>query len=381
MRIKKGILILFIVLIIIGFTLAYVLNNNFSVIRGNPFSTSKINILIIGYDSTINGPPRADTIILSSIDLNTKETGVLFIPRDTRVDIPGHGKNRINASHAFGGVELTDEILESFLDIPIDYYVETNFKGFAKIIDSLGGIEINIEEPLHYVDNAGGLYIDLPAGENKLNGEEALQYVRYREPTYGDIGRVERQRKFIKALMKKVISPDIIMKLPSLLKETVSAVNTNIPLKDVSPFVRLVKNMDLNMMKTAMVPGKPQYINGASYWIAEKEELKILIDNLIRSKEYIKNSKYKVSIFNGNGSSGIAGKLGNELEKYGFITSNIDNAGNFNYQDTIIKYYDRRDKNTAIGIRKLIGGKIQYKEEEKTEIEIIVGNDYLKRIE
>src|SRR6056297_2406736 len=108
MRIKKGILILFIVLIIIGFTLAYVLNNNFSVIRGNPFSTSKINILIIGYDSTINGPPRADTIILSSIDLNTKETGVLFIPRDTRVDIPGHGKNRINASHAFGGVELTD---------------------------------------------------------------------------------------------------------------------------------------------------------------------------------------------------------------------------------------------------------------------------------
>ncbi len=381
MRIKKGILILFIVLIIIGFTLAYVLNNNFSVIRGNPFSTSKINILIIGYDSTINGPPRADTIILSSIDLNTKETGVLFIPRDTRVDIPGHGKNRINASHAFGGVELTDEILESFLDIPIDYYVETNFKGFAKIIDSLGGIEINIEEPLHYVDNAGGLYINLPAGENKLNGEEALQYVRYREPTYGDIGRVERQRKFIKALMKKVISPDIIMKLPSLLKETVSAVNTNIPLKDVSPFVRLVKNMDLNMMKTAMVPGKPQYINGASYWIAEKEELKILIDNLIRSKEYIKNSKYKISIFNGNGSSGIAGKLGNELEKYGFIISNIDNAGNFNYQDTIIKYYDRRDKNTAIGIRKLIGGKIQYKEEEKTEIEIIVGNDYLKRIE
>lgn len=345
----------------------------------NPFQSSRLNVLVIGYDSSINGPPRADTIILGSVELKTGEIGVLSIPRDTRVDIPGYGINRINASHAYGGIELTSDTLEKFLDIPIDYYIETDFQGFARIVDAIGGVEINIKKPLHYTDEAGGLYIDLAAGKQVLDGTEALQYVRYRESTKGDIGRVERQQKFLKAMMKKIMRPDIIMKLPAIYKETRKTINTNIPLQDISPFIRYLKDIDLDRFKTVMVPGKPEYINGASYWIADEKELQIVVNNLIRSKEYIKNNQYNLAILNGNGLSGQAGEVAAEMEKYGFNVVEVGNADNFNYKTTLIKYFNKNERGLAGKIKKVIGGNIKYieqKNEENKFIEIIVGADF-----
>lgn len=373
------IIISIIFFLIIGLITYFIVNDEFSALKNNPFSTSRLNILIAGYDSSVNGPPRADTIIVASLDLDTSEVGALFVPRDTRVKVPGHGLDRVNASHAYGGIELTDKTLESFLDIPIDYYVETDFDGFSRIIDALGGVTINIEEPLNYVDEAGDLYIDLPAGKVNLNGEEALEYVRYREPTYGDIGRVERQQKFIRALANKVLQPETVVKLPRIYKEIRKAVKTDIPLKDVSPFVKLAKRMDLGSLETAMVPGKPKYINGASYWLPNKEKLDIVVKNLIRSKEYIKNSHYHVSIYNGNGEPGLAGELADRLNKYGFKIDHIANADNFSYQETIIKYYDKSQVDVVKGIKQLLGGKLEYIEDNKKGIRIIVGENYLSQ--
>ncbi|MFW6009359.1 MAG: LCP family protein, partial [archaeon] len=301
--------------IILGIITIYLVNDNFSAIRNDPFSTSKINILIAGYDSSINGPPRADTIMLASIDMDSNDIGVLFIPRDTRVEIPAYGKEKINASHAYGGIELTTKTLENFLDIPIDYYVETDFNGFTDIIDSIGGVNLHIEKPLYYVDKAGGVNIDLPAGDVHLNGEESLDYVRYRGRIKGDIGRVERQQKFVKAVIDKFLSPEIIIKAPKIYNNLIKSVNTNIPIKDVTPFLKVLKNMDLNNLETEMLPGKPKYINDVSYWLADRDELNILVDNLIRSKEYIKNKKYDLIIYNGNGKSGLAREAADSLEK------------------------------------------------------------------
>ncbi|ACL70089.1 LCP family protein [Halothermothrix orenii] len=379
---KSIIATLFIILFITGFILAIIFNTQFSVLRRNPFNTSKLNILVVGYDSSINGPPRADTIILASVDLDTKEVGILSIPRDTRVEIPGHGVNRVNASHAFGGVKLTHETLESFLNVRIDYYVETDFQGFARIVDAIGGVKVYIEEPLHYVDKAGGLYIDLPAGEHLLNGEKALEYVRFREPVYGDIGRIKRQQKFIKSMIKKVLSPDTIVKLPAIYKIFRESVKTNIPLKDISPFIHLFKDVNLDNIQAEIVPGEPRYIDGVSYWISDRKKLGILVENLIMSKEYINNGQYHLVINNGNGVTGLAGELSDELEKYGFYIEKIGNADHFDYNNTLIKYYDIRDKNCAFKIQKLIGGKVKHVEDtEKGFLEIIIGHDYLKRID
>lgn len=365
---------LIILLLIIIFSLYIFLNDDFSLLDLNPFRESKINILVAGYDSTINGPPRADTIIVASVDLSSKKVGLLFIPRDTRVKISDRGLDRINASHAYGGIELLKDTVEDFIDIKLDYYLETDFNGFADIIDLIGGIDIHIDKPLHYVDKAGGLYINLPAGDVHLNGEKALQYVRYRG-NKGDIGRVARQQKFVEALMNKAISSQTLLNTPSIYKEVMNSVNTNIPLKDVTPFLKLAKNLDLNKVKTEMVPGKPEYINNASYWIADENALNIIVDNLIRSKEYIQNDKYQITILNGNGVSGVATKTGEELKKYGFNIKEISNADNYDYEDTII-YYKENEK-VADGIQEILGGVIKISEEIDVDFQIILGENYL----
>jgi len=380
---KKLFIIGLIVIVIIGLLLVFFLNRNFWALRFNPFQSSKLNILVIGYDSWLNGPPRADTILVVSIDLKTRGVGVLSIPRDTRLEIPGHDLNRVNASYAFGGVELTLQTLESFLNVPIDYYVETDFNGFAGIIDAIGGVELTIEKPLHYVDKAGGLYIDLPAGKQKLDGEKALQYVRFREEIKGDIGRVERQQKFLKAMIERMLNPDIIIKLPAIYKEAKNAVDTNIPIQDISPFIHLIKDMELDRFKTIIVPGEPRYINHASYWIADEKELGILVNNLIRSKEYIENNRHQLTIYNGNGEPGLAGRMAEEIEKYGFKIGEVGNADHFNYQETLIIYYDVRDKSVALGISKLTGGKIIHDQDNnntKKGLIIVIGSDYLDYI-
>lgn len=381
---KKYIIIGLIFLIIISALLFYFFNSNFWAFRNNPFGSTKLNILIIGYDSSINGPPRADTIILSSIDLESKKMGLLSIPRDTRVSVQGYGMNRINASHAFGGIDLTISTIEDFLNIPVDYYVETDFQGFAKIIDAIGGVEIEIKEPLKYVDKAGGVFIDLPAGKRVLSGKEALDYVRFREPIKGDIGRVERQQKFIKSVMHRVLSPDIIMKLPSIYNETKKAVNTNIPVQDITPFIRLLKDMNLSNIETVILPGEPRYIHGASYWVVNEEESEILVNKLIRSKEYIRNGQYKLRILNGNGVPGQASEVASDLKKYGFNVISIANAASYDYDTTEIVYYRKDNKSIALSIRELVSGEVQFLELEETEaldknedIQIIIGADNL----
>ncbi|MFO7815885.1 MAG: LCP family protein [Halanaerobiales bacterium] len=372
---KWKIIGLILLIIIISLVLYILLNDDFSILNLNPFRKSKLNILVAGYDSSINGPPRADTIIVASINLNTNEIGLLFIPRDTRVKVNGHGYNRINSAHAYGGIELLNETVEDFLNIKLDYYLETDFQGFEEIIDLIGGIDIHISKPLEYIDEAGGVNINLPAGDVHLNGEKALQYVRYRGDKLGDIGRVSRQQKFIKAVMKKTTSPQIILKLPSIYSEVMNSVNTNIPIKDVTPFAKLAKKADLNNLKTEMVPGRPEYINGASYWIAEEEALDIMVDNLIRSKEYIHNDQYYVTILNGNGISGLASGAGKELEKYGFNIEDTRNADNFDYQKTII-YYQSGNKDIAEGLRDVLGGKLEESEEIEEDFQIILGENF-----
>ncbi|MEJ6951101.1 LCP family protein [Natronospora cellulosivora (SeqCode)] len=369
-----------ILLTFISTSLIYFFNNDFRAIRQNPFASSKLNILVLGFDDY--GPSRADTIILASIDLDTNNVGFLSIPRDTRVEIPGRGVNRVNAAHAFGGAKLSVATIENLLEVPIDYYVETDFQGFAKIIDIIGGVEVDIAERMYYVDKAGGLYIDLAAGRQKLDGEKALQYVRYREPLMADIGRVERQQKFIKAVIEKVLRPDIVTKLPAIYNESRQAVNTNIPIQDISPFLRLLSDMDLNNFETLTLPGEPEYLNQAAYWIVNEKELEIVVNNFIRSKEYIYNGQYNLSILNGNGIPGQAGEVSSELRKYGFNVTRIANADNYNYQKTIIQYFDNENEIIAKKIRDLLGGELEFvsleeDEERHEDISVIIGMDNL----
>ncbi|UNC93652.1 LCP family protein [Candidatus Contubernalis alkaliaceticus] len=239
-------------------------------------SPNKLNVLLLGIDARANEPSRTDTIIVLSIDKKTKDAVMISIPRDTRVNIPGRGLDKINHAHAFGGVNLTIAALEEFLEIPIHHYARINFPGFKDIIDVLGGVTIDVES------NVADLTPELrgKAGVNKLNGEEALAYVRFRMDSQGDIGRVKRQQKFLQAVFRDSVQPSIIVKAPSLLDSLGENLRTNIPAWESISLGTMFLSLSLDELPMAMIPGKGQYINHISYWIPDLDKMEEVFEDL-----------------------------------------------------------------------------------------------------
>lgn len=232
-------------------------------------AAGRLNVLLLGVDArTPNEPSRTDTIIILSMDKKTKEAALLSIPRDTRVNIPGRGMDKINHAHAFGGVALTIDSVEEFLDIPIHYYARLNFPGFRDIVNALGGVTIDVEPQVaRERPTLTGM-----VGVHKLNGEQALDYVRFRKDREGDIGRVRRQQKFIRAIAKQSLQLSTVLRAPVLLDKVGENLRTNIPTLESITLGKLLLDVDLDKAPTAMIPGKGQYIDRVSYWIPDLEE-------------------------------------------------------------------------------------------------------------
>lgn len=240
-------------------------------------SEDVLNILLLGIDQRENEPARADTIILASLHLEDKEIRLLSIPRDTRMKLADKGTvTKVNHAHAFGGVELTVKTVEQFLDIPVHYYVETNFQGFSKIIDALGGITLNVEQRMYKPEEN----IDLQAGLQKLNGYDALAYVRWRDDGRADIGRIERQQKFFKAVMDQALQFSTIWKIPELLEEVNQQVKTDLNLQKMLAIANKFKDLKNVKMETATVPGTPDTIDGVSYWVADQKGLTKILEQI-----------------------------------------------------------------------------------------------------
>jgi len=241
-------------------------------------SPDVLNILLLGVDQRENEPARADTLMLVALDLQEKDVHLLSIPRDTRVAIPTKGVTRkINYAHAVGGAELTVKTVEKFLKLPVHYYMETNFEGFSKVIDVLDGITINVEERM-YVPLEG---INLKSGVQKLDGEAALSYVRWRGDGTGDIGRIGRQQKFLNAIADQTLRFSTIWKLPQLLEELEKYVETDLKLQQMITLANKFKDIKDIEIQTYQVPGVPDDVNyGGSYWIADEQELAKLLDKI-----------------------------------------------------------------------------------------------------
>ncbi len=232
----------------------------------NPESTV---ILVVGQDG-IN-PVRSDTIIL--LCLNTDSGEVLFysIPRDTRLMLPDRYYDKANHAYSRGGAEMLRETLENAFRMHIHYYVETDFEGFADIVDTLGGIEIEVEQDMYYVDRAQDLRIDLRKGKQMLSGDQALQYVRYRSDGLGDLGRISRQQKFIDALLREIESPAHLPQIPQIINELRDAVGTDIPTEKLISLALWFKGLSEGTIKLEMLPGDATYIEGVSYYEPDLE--------------------------------------------------------------------------------------------------------------
>lgn len=237
-----------------------------------------LNVLLIGVDQREHEPSRADTLMVAMLNLKDKTVRVISIPRDTRVKIEGFAHpTKINHAHAKGGVELTRQTVEQFLGIPIHNYIETNFLGFANIIDILGGVQLDVEKTMYYPPEG----IDLRKGNQRLNGHDALAYVRYRSDGKGDLPRIERQHKFLRALADQVLQPGTVLKLPRLAGELHDNVQTDMSTGDFLVLIGEFKNIGPDNVRFYSIPGRPEYIGAGSYYVTDEKELNDFMDKIL----------------------------------------------------------------------------------------------------
>ncbi|WP_019120246.1 LCP family protein [Brevibacillus massiliensis] len=172
-----------------------------------PGPLKPFTLLLIGTDSRDGERARSDTMILAAVHPKKQRAYLLSIPRDSFMNLPDKGYDKVNHAMAFGGTALVKKSLENFFDLKIDRYMAIDFEGFRKLIDELGGVQVNVKKRMKYTDPTDDTYINFSPGIQTLNGKQALDYARYRRsdigPDDGDFERILRQQELIRALAQK----------------------------------------------------------------------------------------------------------------------------------------------------------------------------------
>jgi len=244
---------------------------------------SETNILVLGLDDAFGH--RSDTIMLLHVDPNSKQASIISVPRDTLAVIPGRGLDKINHAFAYGGVELSRKTLEEFFHLNIPYYVTVDLSGIEALIDKIGGVEIEVEKRMYYVDYAGGLFIDLYPGKQRLNGKQAMGYLRFRH-TDNDFARIARQQKFLQALGKELMKKENLLQSPALFLSLLSCVDTNLNSRQVLALSLILRNaLEEGRITMTTVPGSDFLVDGIYYWKPDLAAVQKIVDQLVPNKK------------------------------------------------------------------------------------------------
>ena len=252
-----------------------------------PSFSHRQNILILGVDSNGRGTDsikgtRSDTIIIANIDPHTKSVNLVSIPRDSKVYLANNNRiDKINAAHALGGIELTKQTIEETFGVKINHYIIVHGPAVREIVDALGGVPVYVEKNMHYNDNAGDLHINLNKGLQVLDGVQAEGYLRFRHDGLGDIGRTSRQQWFLKGLTEKIQQPQTIVKLPELIRVVSQNVTTDMSLYELTRLANLAKDIKMDDIQVATLPGGPSQKGYISYWILDPAKTQEVIDKMI----------------------------------------------------------------------------------------------------
>ncbi|HSQ26307.1 MAG TPA: LCP family protein, partial [Anaerolineales bacterium] len=207
---------------------------------------NRVSLLVMGLDyrdwAAGEGPPRTDTMILFTIDPINRTAGILSIPRDLWVNIPGFDYGRINSAYQLGeaytvvggGPQLATDTVEELLGVPIDYYAQVDFGAFVRFIDEIGGVKLDVPEPIKIDPLGDNTSKTLKTGIQTLPGDLALAYVRARKTEGGDFDRAQRQQQVILAIRNRILEfdmlPNLISKAPVLYEELSAGIRTNLSL-------------------------------------------------------------------------------------------------------------------------------------------------------
>ncbi|CQR72544.1 Transcriptional regulator LytR [Sporomusa ovata DSM 2662] len=263
--------------------------------------TNRVNILLLGVDDQDKEIPgdtsrRSDTMMVASISPEDGTINLLSLPRDTMVAIPGRkGYDKINHAYAYGGVQLAKSTVEQFLQVPINYYVVIDWQAFIRVIDILGGVNLYVEQDMKYRDPYADLDINIAQGYQHLDGEKAGQYVRFRHDELGDIGRVQRQQRFLKELANETMQVSTIFKVPALVNTIDQYVETDMSAMTMIKVGNSLKSFNSNNLVAEMLPGDFATIDELSYWIPNKEQTQQLVQAMFLSASKVKGVGNNVS--------------------------------------------------------------------------------------
>ncbi|MBM3301637.1 MAG: LCP family protein, partial [Deltaproteobacteria bacterium] len=323
-------------------------------------SKERVNILVLGLDHRPDegsAPSRTDTILIATMDPYSNTAGMLSIPRDLWVDIPVDKTrpvaDRINTTLVYahvlkyveGGPALAKKTIEYNFGIPIHYYVILDFMGFEKIVDTLGGIDVFLEKPL--IDNEyptpdyGIKRIYIPEGQQHLNGEKALWYVRSRH-TDSDFGRLKRQQQVIMALRAKALQLNVIPKLPELYKQFKDTVKTDIGVSDAMLLTKLAQEISSGDITARVLDEKqavPTTHGGADILWPNRQEIGKLVQEVFFDARSEKESA-RIEVLNGTDTPGLAAKVASYLENQGYKKVSYGSTTDYqNYQDCVVVDY------------------------------------------
>ncbi len=239
--------------------------------KGIPFEKQDV-----GYDHLVNSfHGLSDSMLLLRFDPEQEKVSVLSIPRDTRVNIRGYGVRKINHANDYGGPALTASVASDLLGgVKIDRYVRVNVQGVEKLIDALGGVTVDVPKDMKYNDFSQHLYIDLKKGVQHLDGDKALQFLRFRYDEYGDISRVQRQQMLMRSAVEQTLKPATIVKIPKILSVIQSHLDTNLTVRELMALSNFASKTDRSGINMMMLPGDFNDPNErVSYWVPNENKI------------------------------------------------------------------------------------------------------------
>ncbi|MEZ4662409.1 MAG: LCP family protein [Caldilineaceae bacterium] len=375
-----------------------------------------VNVLLLGTDARPEDTEaaRTDTIILLTLDPQSKTGGMLSLPRDLWLPIPNQnvttkinmayviGENR---NYAGGGAQLAMDTVSSFIGHPVDYYVRVNFHGFTQIVDLIGGIDIMVPHTIHDdhypTPDYGTEVFHVDAGLQHMDGETALKYVRTRN-TDDDYGRARRQQLVIQAIADKVLRADMIPallpKIPTLFYTMRSSIDTNIPMATQIEMAQYLRTATPQNMRTLVLDsdyGEETYSEeGAWILLPDRDRVRAALERFFAPAPDVAAgnadpSWVRVEVLNGTGQPGVAARTRTLLQSYGWQVVSIDDADRSDYTNTLIINYRAPDElveklsqelDVTPGSAELSADKVNAIGTSPVDLRIVLGRDILPKL-
>ena len=345
-----------------------------------PQPNSKVNILILGTDEGLQpggkrAPTRTDTMMLASFNPETSEVNVLSLPRDSGVAIPGKAEyDRLGHAHAYGGIALIVETVEELMDLSIHYYIRVDHSGFRKLIDAIGGVDYYVETDMFYEDPYQDLVIDLKKGQQRLDGDKAEQYVRWRPGS--DIDRIGRQQKFLMAAIKQALRPSNLLKVNELFGIATRSVTTNFEGSDFVKYRNYLDGFADTLVRTHVLDGDHKVVNGSWYWELDRSSM----DDILFAYfwDSLQGNPQEVSVRIIDASGGKASDLADKMIRRGFNVVVVEEAEE-EAEKTTITAHNNSDHAALMVYRFVRQGELfSERQERDVDVTLLIGKDIVR---